>query len=251
MNAGDIMSRSLLAVREEAPLEQAVRLMIDNRISGLPVLDAAGRAVGILTEGDLLRRVETGTEGKRPGWLEMIFAPGRLADDYIRTHGRRVAEVMTPDVLTVDAAAPLDEVAHTMRSKRVKRLPVTRGGLVVGIVSRADLVKVLAEKLEAATETADDATIRAVIMAELKRQSWVPLRSITVSVSGGAVAIDGVVFDERQRQAIGVAAENAAGAKSVDNRLIVVEPNTGIVMVDPLAEAEQAAAERPTPRPVP
>lgn len=244
MQAGDIMTCSVVAVRPEAPLEQAVRLMIENRVSGLPVLDASGRAVGVLTEGDLLRRAETGTEGKRPGWLEIIFAPGRLADDYVRTHGRRVSEVMTPEVLTVEEATPLDEVAHTMRAKRVKRLPVTRGGVVVGIISRADLVKVLAAKLEAAVETGDDASIRSAIEAELKRQSWVPLRSISISVSQGAVALDGVVFDERQRQAIGVAAENAAGVKSVDNRLIVVEPNTGIVMVDPLAEAEQAAAEQ-------
>ena len=240
MQAGDIMTRGVVAVRPEAPLEQALRLMIENRVSGLPVLDAAGRAVGVLTEGDLLRRVETGTEGKRPGWLEIIFAPGRLADDYVRTHGRRVSEVMTPEVLTIEETTPLAEVAHTMRNKRVKRLPVTRAGVVVGIVSRADLVKVLATKLETATESGDDASIRAGIEAELKRQSWVPLRSITVSVSAGAVGIDGVVFDERQRQAIAVAAENTPGVHAVDNRLIVVEPNTGIVMVDPLADQEAA-----------
>jgi len=214
-------------------------------------LSSAGRAVGILTEGDLLRRVETGTEGKRPGWFETIFAPGRLADDYVRTHGRRVSEVMTPDVLTVEEATPLGDVAQTMRAKKVIRLPVTRDGVVVGIIRRADLVKILGDRLEAAAETGDDASIREAIMAELKRQSWVPLRSISVSVIQGAVAIDGVVFDERQRQAIGVAAENAAGAKSVDNRLIVVEPNTGIVMVDPLVEAEQAAAEQRGAKPAP
>jgi len=105
---------------------------------------------------------------------------------------------------------------------------------------------VLAGKLEAAAGTGDDGAIRGAIEAELKRQSWVPLRSISISVAAGAVAIDGVVFDERQRQAIAVAAENAAGVKSVDNRLIVVEPNTGIVMVDPLAEAEEAKARKGT-----
>jgi CBS domain-containing protein len=242
MQAGDIMTRTIVAVREEAPLAHALRLLIDNRVSGLPVLDAAGHAVGILTEGDLLQRFEIGTEGKPAGWLASIFAPGRLADEYIRTHGRRVGEVMTPDVLTVEEATPLDDVVQTMTSRKVKRLPVTRDGVVVGIVSRADLIRLLADRLEAGAETGDDASIRAAILAELKRQSWVPLRSITVSVAGGAVALDGVVFDERQRQAIGVAAENAGGVSSVDNRLIVVEPNTGIVMVDPLAEADEAAA---------
>ena len=240
MQAGAFMTAQVIAVRPEAPLEQAVRLMVENRISGLPVLDAAGRAVGVLTEGDLLRRAETGTQGPHASWFDTLFRPGHLADDYVRTHGRRVAEVMTPDPLTVTETTELEDVAHLMRTKRVKRLPVTRAGVVVGIISRADLVKLLAQKLDQAGVTADDASIRTAIDAELKRQSWAPLRSISVSVADGAVALDGVVFDERQRQAIAVAAENAAGVKSVDNRLIVVEPNTGIVMVDPLAETEGA-----------
>ncbi len=240
MQAGAFMTAQVIAVRPEAPLEQAVRLMVENRISGLPVLDAAGRAVGVLTEGDLLRRAETGTQGPRAGWFETLFRPGHLADDYVRTHGRRVAEVMTPEPLTVTETTELADVVQLMRTKRVKRLPVTRAGVVVGIISRADLVKLLARKLDQAGVAADDASIRTAIDAELKRQSWAPLRSISVSVADGAVALDGVVFDERQRQAIAVAAENAAGVKSVDNRLIVVEPNTGIVMVDPLAETEGA-----------
>ncbi|MGC8475767.1 MAG: CBS domain-containing protein [Acetobacteraceae bacterium] len=237
MQAGAHMTSGVIAVRPETPLDQAVRLMVENRISGLPVLDPAGHPVGILTEGDLLRRAETGTTGPRPGWFASLFRPGHLADDYVRTHGRRVAEVMTPDPVTVAEDASLETVAQLMLTRHIKRLPVTREGVVVGVISRADLVKLLAVRLSARAEGGDDATIAAAIQAELKRQSWVPLRSISVSVNQGTVALDGVVFDDRQRQAIAVAAENVAGVKAVENRLIVVEPNTGIVMVDPLADA--------------
>ena len=247
MQAGHHMTSPVIAVRPETPLDQAVRLMVENRISGLPVLDAAGHAVGILTEGDLLRRAETGTEGPRPGWFASLFRPGHLADDYVRTHGRRVSEVMTPDPVTVAQDATLESVAQLMLSKHIKRLPVTRDGVVVGVISRADLVKLLAARLSARAEGGDDATIANAIHAELKRQSWVPLRSISVSVNQGMVALDGVVFDDRQRQAIAVAAENVAGVKTVENRLIVVEPNTGIVMVDPLAEASEAKATQDKP----
>ena len=247
MQAGHHMTSPIIAVRPETPLDQAVRLMVENRISGLPVLDAAGHAVGILTEGDLLRRAETGTEGPRPGWFASLFRPGHLADDYVRTHGRRVSEVMTPDPVTVAQDATLESVAQLMLSKHIKRLPVTRDGVVAGVISRADLVKLLAARLSARAEGGDDATIANAIHAELKRQSWVPLRSISVSVNQGMVALDGVVFDDRQRQAIAVAAENVAGVKTVENRLIVVEPNTGIVMVDPLAEASEAKATQDKP----
>jgi len=98
MNVADVMSRSVIAISPDAPIAQAVRLMVEHRISGLPVIDTAGRAAGMLTESDLLRRVETGTEGQAPSWFESFFTPGRLAGHYIKTHGRHVSEVMTPNV---------------------------------------------------------------------------------------------------------------------------------------------------------
>ena len=121
MNAADVMSRNVIGISADAPLSQAVRLMIDHRISGLPVLDATGRPTGMLTEGDLLRRVETGTDGPRAGWLSIIFTPGRLAGDYVHTHGRHVADVMTPDVVSVPETMPLPELSVLMRARRIKR----------------------------------------------------------------------------------------------------------------------------------
>jgi CBS domain-containing protein len=243
MNAADVMSGTVIAVSRDAPLSQAVRLMVDNRISGLPVLDEAGRAVGMLTEGDLLQRAETGTAGKAPGWLSAIFTPGRLAGAYVHTHGRRVADVMTPDVIIVDEAVPLADLVELMRARRVKRLPVTRDGVVVGIVSRADLVRALAKEFDKPAATESDAVIRDKILAELAKQPWAPRRSFTVAVDDGVVDLDGVVFDVRERDAIRVAAENVPGVKEVENRLVCVEPNTGMLMVGPEVEEAQRDAE--------
>lgn len=242
MNAADIMSPVVIAVEPAAPLVQAVRLMIENRISGLPVLDAGGRAVGILTEGDLLRRVETGTAGKPAGRFAVLFMPGRLAGEYVQTHTRRVADVMTPEVISVEETTSLEQVVETMRRQRIRRVPVTRGGVVVGIVSRADMLRALAKKLDIPAAAESDAAIRDAILAELARQSWAPQRSVTIAVAGGVVEIDGVVFDLRQRDAFRVVAENVPGVKRVENRLVCVEPNTGTLMASPEDEGAEAAA---------
>jgi CBS domain-containing protein len=231
------MSRNVIAISPDAPLVQAVRLMIAQRVSGLPVLDTSGRPAGMLTEGDLLRRVETGTEGRRVGWFTAVFRPGRLAGDYVQTHGRRVSDVMTPDAVSIIETTPLAEIAELMRTRRVKRLPVTRDGVVVGVVSRRDLVVALAGELDVPATAASDATIRDKLMSELAHQPWVPRRSITIGVEDGVVGLDGVVFDIRERDAIRVAAENVPGVKRVENRLVCVEPNSGILIVGPEDEA--------------
>jgi CBS domain-containing protein len=244
MNAADVMSRTVIGISQDAPLSQAVRLMIDNHISGLPVLDADGHAVGIVTEGDLLQRVETGTAGKGGGWLSAIFTPGRLAGEYVQTHGRRISDVMTLDPITIDEGTPLADVSELMRTRRIKRLPVTRDGKVVGIVSRADLVHALAKDFDKPAHSAGDAAIRDAILAELASQPWAPRRSFTIAVQDGVVDLDGVVFDVRERDAIRVAAENVPGVKQVENRLVCVEPNTGMLMVGPEDEvAERDARE--------
>jgi CBS domain-containing protein len=242
MRAADLMSRSVVAISPDAPLSQAIRLMTDHRVSGLPVIDAEGRAVGMLTEGDLLRRVETGTEGK-PGWFASFFFPGRQAERYVQTHGRRVSEVMTPDVTCVEEDTPLAEVVALMQRKRVKRLPVLRGEKVVGIVSRADVMRRVGELLGASTATADDAEIRRQIMDGIAHAPWAPRTSVSIGVENGAVLLDGCVFDIRERSAIGVLAENVPGVKRVENRLICVEPATGMLVYGP-DEANLAAAKQ-------
>jgi len=234
MKASDVMSRNILSVGRDAPIAEAIRLMLDNQISGLPVIDTAGRLVGILTEGDLLRRSETGTERHRPRWLEILMGPGRLAGEYVRTHGRKVEEIMTRDLVSVTPDTPLDEIVALMERRRIKRVPVLDGDVPVGIVSRADLLRALARSLEVQpVAVAGDDEIRERILAELAKVSWVPRDGLTITVTDGVVGLDGVILDEKEREALRVAAENAPGVRAVEDRLAWVEPVSGTIIDAP------------------
>jgi CBS domain-containing protein len=234
MKAADVMTRDVVSIGPEASILEAVRLMLQHRISGLPVVDAAGDLEGIVTEGDFLRRAETGTQRKRSRLVEFLLGPGRLATEYVHTSGRRVGEVMTPEVQTVSEDAPLEDVVHLMERHRVKRVPVVRDGKVVGIVTRANLMRALVGFALAADQvTPGDAAIRERLLAELKKQSWAPVGLIDVVVKDGVVKLSGALTDERERQAIRIAAENIAGVKKVEDRLIWIEPNTGMIIEAP------------------
>jgi CBS domain-containing protein len=235
VTAADLMAHPAIAIDREAPLAQAIHLMADHRISGLPVVDSARQLVGMLTEGDLLRRIEIGTEGARPNWLMTFLAPARQAKTYVLTHGRRVSEVMTASPVSVAEDTPASQIVDLMREHGVKRLPVLRGGRLVGIVSRADLVRRVGEILSTAPEAADDQAIRAALNAAMERQAWSPGRLIAVGVQDGVVQLDGCIFDTREREAMQVLAENLPGVKRVENRIICVEPYLGTVIYDPAA----------------
>jgi CBS domain-containing protein len=234
MNASDVMTRNVLSVRPDATIAEAIRTMLDNRISGLPVIDEAGRLVGILTEGDLLRRGETGTERHRPRWLEILMGPGRLAEEYVRTHGRRIGEVMTRDPVSVTPDTPLKEIVELMERRRIKRVPVLDGDVPVGILSRADLIRGLAGVLEEKPVSgASDEEIRERILAELARAAWVPRDGIAITVENGVVDLNGVILDEKEREALRVAAENVPGVKAVEDHLVWVEPVSGTIIDAP------------------
>jgi len=245
MNASDVMSGNVLSVRPEATIAEAIRLMLDNRISGLPVLDETGRLVGILTEGDLLRRGETGTERHRPRWLEILMGPGRLAEEYVRTHGRRIAEVMTRDPVGVSPDTPLEEIVALMERHRIKRVPVLDGDVPVGILSRADLLRGLAGALaEAPVAAASDEEIHERILAELARAAWVPRDGVAITVKNGVVDLNGVILDEKERVALRVAAENVPGVRAVQDHLVWVEPVSGTVIDAPTAAGVEKPARR-------
>jgi CBS domain-containing protein len=235
MNAADIMTRNIiLSVGPETPVVEAIALMLDNHVSGLPVIDEAGQLVGILTEGDLLRRRETGTERHRPRWLEILMGPGRLASEYVRTHGRKVEEIMTRELVSVDPETPLDEVVELMERHHIKRVPVLEGEKLVGIVSRADFLRALARGLEDRSDVpADDEEIRARILAELAKVSWVPRDGVGITVENGVVDLNGVILDEKEREALRVAAENVPGVRAVEDHLVWVEPVSGTIVDAP------------------
>jgi CBS domain-containing protein len=241
MKASDIMSSRVVSVAPDATVLEATRLMLQNRISGLPVVDKTGALVGIITEGDFLRRAETGTERKRPRWLEILIGPNSLAGDYVRSHGRRIEEVMTRDPVTITEDVPLDEVVRIMERRRVKRLPVVRGDKVVGIVSRANLLHALASVAAALPEgTATDAQIRQRAIDELNRQPWAPVALIDIVVKGGVVELWGTITESKQGEALKVCAENIPGVKSVVSHLTWIEPMSGMVISEddkPIASA--------------
>jgi len=249
MNASDVMTRNILSVRPDAVIAEAIRLMLDNRISGLPVIDEGGQLVGILTEGDLLRRGETATERHRPRWLEILMGPGRLAEEYVRTHGRRIAEVMTRNPVSVTPDTPLKEIVELMERHRIKRVPVLDGDAPVGILSRADLLRGLAGALAAAPAVAtSDEEIRERILAELARAAWVPRDGIAITVENGVVDLNGVILEEKERDALRVAAENVPGVTAVEDHLVWVEPVSGTVIDPPPAAAKPRAGPARPPR---
>ena len=203
--------------------------MLGHKISGLPVMTAAGELVGVVSEGDFLRRSELGTEPQLSGLLRFLESSGKKADTYVHTHGRKVSEVMTTRVCTIGAAATLEDAVETMLRRHVKRLPVVEDGKVVGIVSRSDLMRALLEALPSAKGDADDERMRAAVETELASQSWGG--SIRVAVKRGVVTLSGSIFDERARPAALIAAENVAGVKSVIDEVMWIEPMSGMVVL--------------------
>jgi CBS domain-containing protein len=229
MNVNDVMTPNVLSVQPDASVGTAAQLMLQKRISGVPVIDDGGKLVGIVSEGDFLRRAETGTARRRPRWTEFFMGPGRLADEYVRLSGRKVRDVMTHEVRTVAPDAPLEEVVRLMERHRIKRVPVVDNGKVVGIVTRANLLHAVASFAEEiAPLSAADVAIRSRFLATLKDQPWAPLTAIDVTVRNGIVALSGIITDERQRQALRVAAENIPGVKDVEDNIVWVEPVSGM-----------------------
>ena len=232
MNVADVMTQKAITVTPETTIAEAARLLVQHRISGLPVVDPGGAVVGVFTEGDLLRRIETGTERRHSGWLEFLIAPGRLAEEYAHANARKVGDVMTTDVVAVAPQDPLAEVVRLMERHHIKRLPVIEKGRLVGIVSRANLVQALLDNLaEPAGKAAPgDAEIRERILAEIAKQPWGPRASVDVRVAAGVVELYGSITDERERTALQVLAENVAGVNAVEDHLVWVEPVSGLII---------------------
>ncbi len=258
MKARDVMTARVITIAPDASILEALQVMLQNRISGLPVVDTGGNLRGVVTEGDFLRRSETGTERKRPRWVEFVLGPGAVAKDYVHSHARRIDEIMTVDVQTVTEDTELGDVVALMEKRRVKRLPVMRGPKLVGIVSRANLLHALAtlsrETAPAANTppantatTNGDGAIRAAVLAEMERQSWAPRHMIDAVVHDGIVELWGTVIDPDQRDAARVVAETVPGVKAVKCHIVWVEPMSGMAFCDPADEAVEAGGPAAPP----
>ena len=228
MNAAQVMTRRVISTTSDTPILEAIRIMLQNRISGLPVIEANGTLVGIVTEGDFLHRAENDTERRRSLWQQFLAGPGKLASDYVHSHGRKVAEVMTTNVQTITEDTTLNQIAAIMEKCKVKRLPVLRDDKVVGVVTRANLMHALVTlALQSRPVAQDDVGIRENLLAELSKEKWAPTSLINVEVHDGVVGLRGIILDERDRMALKVAAENIPGVTAVQDRLTWVDPISG------------------------
>jgi len=227
MRAMDVMTTNVITVGPNTSVQEVATLLSERGISGVPVVDAQDRVVGIVSEGDLLHRVETGTERRvqrrRSWWLDRIGSDEDLARDYVKSHGRTVKDVMTREVISVTDTTELADIATLLETKMIKRVPVVRDGKLVGIVSRANLVRALAAAgAQLTTEAAgDDRTIRAKLLAELKGQEWVHAWAADIIVRDGVVHL--WCSDDRpeeERRALRVAAENIPGVRGVKEHIV-------------------------------
>ena len=233
MQVRDVMTHGVIGVPEAASIAEAIETMLRSRVSALFVFNAKNQLIGILSEGDLLRRSELGSEHKRPRWLEFLLGSGRLAESYAHEYGRKVGEVMTGDVETIEEGADLSEAVDRMLRRRVKRLPVLRGETVVGVISRSDLLKGLLAATPRTKGPHPDAEIKAAIQAEIDKLDWAPRASVRVEVESGVATFEGAITDERLRDGLKVIAENTPGCVAVHDHIAWIEPNSGYFMGSP------------------
>jgi CBS domain-containing protein len=233
MRAHQIMTRNVITVRPDSSIVDAAKLMLERHVSGLPVLDKDGALVGIVSEGDFLRRSEIGTQRKRPRWLQYLMSPGRAANEFVHQSGRKVEEIMAHDPVTVTEDTQLEELVSLMEKHDIKRLPVMQNDRLVGIVTRANLLQAVASLARDVPDpTADDDHIRQRVADAINGTDWRPI-GLQVTVRNGVVHLHGIIVNESSRQATIVAAENVAGVKEVHDHLCFVDTYSGFYVESP------------------
>ncbi|MCP1317626.1 CBS domain-containing protein [Halomonas sp. 707B3] len=229
MQAIDIMTPKVVSVGHDTEVRDIAQLLLKHRISAVPVVDDEHRVVGIVSEGDLMRRVKDDSEHGHSWWLT-LFSGGKDAGDYVKSHGRKAHEVMTPNPMTVEENTPLHTIARLLEKHHIKRVPVVREGRLVGIVSRANLLQGIANAVVASTQSpTDDRQIREAILNEVEHHTGVQTAGISVIVDGGVVAVWGLVESLEQKQAVTVAAENVPGVTRVENHLGMMPRGVGYI----------------------
>lgn len=222
MRAADVMTAPAIVVAPEATVEDVAKLLLKRSISAVPVVGSDGGLQGIVSEGDLVRRVESGTERRPSWWLAAFGSEEALARDYAKSRGRRAADVMTREVVTVGEEVELAEVAALLERHRIKRVPVMRDGQVIGIVSRANLLQGLASQpVVSPPAPAGDEALRKRVMAEIRR-SGVDATFVNAVATEGRVHLWGVMRSAQQADAARVAAETVAGNAAVTSHLSVL-----------------------------
>lgn len=229
MKAADIMVTNVITVGPGASVAEVAHILLTNRISAVPVVDQKGKMLGIVSEGDLLRRPETDTLRRRSWWLEMFIGSQTTAAEYIQSHSRKVVDIMTRRVISATPETPLNEIATLLEKNRIKRVPIVKDGKIAGIVSRANLVQALAtvmgkKKGVSSHKKLRDSDIRTKVIRQLHAEPWCP-SMLNVTVHDGVVELWGLASSEDQRKATRLAAEIIPGVKTVNNNLLIPPPS--------------------------
>lgn len=221
MKASDVMTRAVTTIGPDASVADAAKLMAEKDVSALPVVDGQGQLIGIISEADLIRREEIGTATSHAWWIEAVTPASKLAAEFAKSHGKRVAEVMSEHVVTAAEDTSLADIATALERHRIKRLPIVRDGKVVGIVSRANLIQALAAVGVAADASLGTSrAIRHELLARLDQQSWTDFGSRNVIVSDGEVHLWGLVGSDVERKALVALAEGVPGVTRVIDEMI-------------------------------
>jgi CBS domain-containing protein len=219
MRARDVMVSPVVTVKPSSSVQEAAKILLARRISALPVVDNDGKLVGIVSEGDLMHRVEAETERPRSWWLHIVSGNGTLATEYAKAHARKVGDVMTREVVTASPETPLSEIAVLLEEHGIKRVPIVENGQLVGLVSRANLIQAVANPRTHLEVPLSDAKIRDNLLTHLRSQPWAHTGLLNVSVTDGVVDLWGMTYSDVERKAIRIAAETTAGVRAVNDHL--------------------------------
>lgn len=217
LTAADVMTTDVVTVDPDKTVSDIAGLLCTRHISGVPVVEADGRLIGIVSEEDLIGHAAVVGEPHRSWWLSLFTDEAVTARDYAKAHGRTARDVMTSDVVTVEATNTLAEIVGILHRHRIKRVPVVRGGRLVGMITRGDLLKPLAALKPEPPKSVDDPVIQEQLMRELRSQPWAHV--LDVKVENGVVHLHGTFRTDEERRALRVAAENVPGVKGVEDHL--------------------------------
>jgi CBS-domain-containing membrane protein len=223
MKAADVMVTDVITVQMDTPVAKIAEVLLANRISAVPVINDKDALVGIVSEGDLMHRVEAGTERRRSWWLELLAGKETLAHEFVKSHARKAADVMTRSVVSVKPDTPLGDIASLLDKHGIKRVPVVNHGKLAGIVSRANLIQALVTLRPAKVSSAsvDDTTLHSSIIAQLRSKPWLDPTTVNVVVNNGTVELWGIVDSVAEKNAIRVAVEVTPGVRQVFDKLVI------------------------------
>jgi CBS domain-containing protein len=220
MQARDVMVSPVITAKKSATVREVAKLLLEKRISAVPVVDSVGKLVGIVTESDLMRRAEAGTEHPYSWWVRFLAGDATVAADYVKSHAAKIEDVMNREVVTASPEAPLHEIATLLEEHQIRRVPIVdKFGNLVGVVSRANLIQIVASARPKLEVTLSDSMIRRKLLSELKKQSWAHTHNLGVTVTDGVVDLWGYAQSDDERRAIRVAAEDIPGVVAVNDHL--------------------------------